>query len=250
MELIEGTDLVAESSSVRRRRIRAKSSLTLGLIGWLIIGSALNAIIFGSFPLKLGTVEWQLNLIGALLSSGFSFLVGATLIVVAQLLNPKDSTLQSWQLSMSRLSAWFAILLILIIPVQYFLGSRALKNIEISAAKAIEALNTFSNKIAASNSELEMRAYVASLPNPPPLPARFDADFPVIKQRAVENIKYQINAVKTNAQSRKSEAFQLFMKEAIRNSSQAILMAAAFSTLANLSSKSENLVTRLFYELL
>jgi hypothetical protein len=36
-------------------------------------------------------------LIGTLLSSGFSFLVGATLIVVAQLLNPKDSTLQSWQ---------------------------------------------------------------------------------------------------------------------------------------------------------
>jgi len=54
-------------------------------------------MIFASFPLKLASVEWQLNLIGTLLSSGFSFLVGATLIVVAQLLNPKDSTLQSWQ---------------------------------------------------------------------------------------------------------------------------------------------------------
>jgi len=62
-------------------------------------------MIFGSFPQKLASVEWQLNLIGALLSSGFSFLVGATLIVVVQLLNPKDSTLQSWHAALSQRTA-------------------------------------------------------------------------------------------------------------------------------------------------
>jgi hypothetical protein len=62
-------------------------------------------MIFGSFPQKLASVEWQLNLIGALLSSGFSFLVGATLIVGAQLLNPKDSTLQSWRAALSQRTA-------------------------------------------------------------------------------------------------------------------------------------------------
>ena len=59
-------------------------------------------MIFGSFPQKLASVEWQLNLIGALLASGFSFLVGATQIVVAQLLNPNDSTLQSWHAALSQ----------------------------------------------------------------------------------------------------------------------------------------------------
>jgi hypothetical protein len=42
----------------------------------------------------------------------------------------------------------------------------------------------------------------------------------------------------------------VFLKEAIRNTSQAILMAAAFSALANLSGKSGNAVTKFFYELL
>jgi hypothetical protein len=62
-------------------------------------------MIFGSFPQKLASVEWQLNLIGALLSSGFSFLVGATLIVVAQHLNLKDSTFQSRHAALSQRTA-------------------------------------------------------------------------------------------------------------------------------------------------
>ena len=165
MELTEELELMAESDSVRRRRIRSKSSFTLALLGWLIVGSALNSIVFASFPLRIATVEWQLNLIGSILSSSFNILIGSTLIIVAQLFNTKEKTLQKWQLIVSRFAAWLAVLLIVLIPLQFFLGSRALKQQAIPAAEAVTKLKGIVKGISNVNSETELRAYVASLPN-------------------------------------------------------------------------------------
>ena len=72
----------------------------------------------------------------------------------------------------------------------------------------------------------------------------------MIKERAIENIKAQINAAQNSIEIQKSQALQVFLKEAIRNTAQAILMAAAFSALANLSSSTNNAVTRFFCSLL
>jgi hypothetical protein len=72
----------------------------------------------------------------------------------------------------------------------------------------------------------------------------------VIQQRAIENITAQINTAQNNLETQKSQALQVFLKEAIRNTAQAILMAAAFSALANLSIGTNNAVTRFFCSLL
>jgi hypothetical protein len=246
----EQIELINESHAARRLRLWSKTSFTLAVLGWLIIGSALNTIIFNSFPLNLSTPEWYLSLIAALISSGFPFLVGAVLIALALLFNPKENILQKWQLMVIRLSGLFAILMVLVIPLQFFLGSRALNGQTSRAFEAINNLKTIATRISAVNSEPELRVYVASLPNAPALPAKFDAAFPVIKQRAIENIKAQINAAQNNLEIQKSQALQVFLKEAIRNTAQAILMAAAFSALANLSSGNKNAVTRFFCSLL
>jgi hypothetical protein len=172
------------------------------------------------------------------------------LIALALLFNPKENILQKWQLMVIRLSGLFAIVMVLVIPLQFFLGSRALNGQTIRAFEAINNLKGIVTRISAINSEPELRVYVASLPNAPALPAKFDAAFPVIKQRAIENIKAQINAAQNNLEIQKSQALQVFLKEAIRNTAQAILMAAAFSALANLSSGTNNVVTRFFCSLL
>jgi len=250
MELTEELELMAETDSVRRRRIRSKSSFTLALLGWLIVGSALNSIIFTSFPLRIATVEWQLNLIGSILSSSFNILIGSTLIIVAQLFNTKEKILQKWQLTVSRFAAWLAVLLIVIIPLQFLLGSIALRQQTIPVTETVNKLKVIVKGISNVNSEAELRAYVASLPNPPALPSKFDAAFPVIKDRAIQNINAQINATLNNAELQKSQALQVFLKEAVRNTAQAILMATAFSILANLYGRATNIVTRFIYSLI
>jgi hypothetical protein len=221
-------------------------SFILALLGWLIVGSTLNLIIFGSFPLKLATSEWQLSLIGALLSSSLALLIGTAMVVFARLLNIEDRTLQNWQLLAGRFAALLAVLLVLIIPFQFFLGSRLLKKQTSVSVDAVSNLQGIIKGISAVNSEAQLRAYVGSLPNPPSLPAKFDAPFPVIKARAIENIKAQINAINNSSELQKTEAFQIFLKEAIRNTAQAILMAAAFSLLASASGKSTNKIIRFF----
>jgi hypothetical protein len=250
MELTEELESLVVSDSVRRRTIRTKSSFTLALMGWIVIGSALNAIIFSSFPLRLAAVDWQLNLIGSILSSTFNILIGSTLIIVAQLFNTKERKLQQWQHMVSRFAAWFAVLLVLVIPLQFLLGSIALRNQSIPATEAIKNLKGIVNEISAVNSEAELRSYLASLPNPPTLPSQFDAPFPVVKQRAIANINAQINATTNNFDTRKSQSLQIFLKEAVRNTAQAILMATAFSILANLSSRSTNAISRFIYSLI
>jgi hypothetical protein len=235
-----------ESDSDRRKRLWSKTSFAIAVLGWIIIGSTLNSVVFSSFPVKLLQPEWQLALIGTLLSSSVILLVGAVLVAIALLFNASDTVLQRWQLTVCRLASWFSVLLILVIPLQFFLGSRALNNQTTGTFEAINSLKGIVKGVNAVNSEPELRAYVASLPNPPALPPKFDAPFAVIKQRAIDNIQAQINGAGNNIEIQKSLAIQLFLKEAIRNTAQAILMAAAFSVFANLSSKARNSVTRFF----
>jgi hypothetical protein len=242
----EEIEFFAESDPDKRKRLWVKASFVIAILGWIIIGSTLNSIIFSAFPIKIASPEWQLSLIGTLLSTSVILLVGTSFVVLSLLFNSRDATLQQWQRVACRLAAWLSVLLVLVIPLQFFLGSKALSNQTIGIYEAINNLKGIEKGLNAINSEPELRAYVASLPNPPELPAKFDAPFAVIKQRAIDNIQSQINAGTNNIEIQKSQGLQLFLKESIRNTAQAILMAAAFSAIANLSSKTKNLVTRFF----
>ena len=246
MELKEEFERLAESDFVKRRNIRSKSSFALALLGWLIIGSALNSVIFASLPLKVAAVDWQLNLIGSLLSASFNFLIGATLIIITQLFNTKERILQNWQILVSRLAALFTILLLLFIPLQFALGSRALRQQSIPITQEINKLKGVVDKISGMNSEPELRAFLTSLPNTPApaLPDKFNAPFPVIKKRAIDNLKASINLATNNADLQKTQRTKTFLKEAARNTAQAILMASAFSILANLNPRASNVFTR------
>jgi len=249
MPAVEELDLIYEPDSERRSRLNGKTAVTIAMIGWLLIAFNLNAIIFSSFPLKLATPEWQLNLIAALITASPSLLIGATLVALALVFDHSAQILKDWNLTLARAASWFAVVLVLLIPLQFFLGYRVLKNRTNSSTEAINKLKTIVKGISAVNSEAELRAYVASLPNAPTLPAKFDAAFPVIKERAIDNIKAQINAGSENTALQQSESLQVFLKEAIRNTSLAILMAAAFSALAGLHSRSTNAIARFFQSL-
>jgi hypothetical protein len=239
-----------DSDSAGRNRLKAKTALTIATIGWLMIGFSLNTIIFNSFPLRIATPEWQLNLIASLLSSSTFLLIGATLITLALVFNPEERILKDWNLTAARSASLFAIVLLLIIPLQFYLGSISLRKQTNSALESINRLKTTVAAIKSLNSEAELRQYAASLPNPPTLPAKFDANFPVIKERAIAYIQAQVNGATENLNSRQIEATQIFLKEAIRNTAQAILLSAAFSALASLNPRSRNAITKVFAKLM
>jgi len=250
MPAAEDINLDNELDTEGRSRTKTKIARAIALVGWLVIGFNLNSILFNSFPLKFTVPEWQLDFITRLLSISTSLLFGATLITLSQAFNTREKILKGWYRTMTRLASLFAVVLLLSIPLQFYIGSRALKNQTISTYEAINKLKSIVKGISAANSEADFRLFVGSLPNQPNLPAVFDAPFPIIKQRSIENMQSRINAATNNIEIQKSQALQVFLKEAIRNTAQSILMAAAFSVLAGLNPKSANVVTRIFDKLL
>jgi hypothetical protein len=243
---IEDAENVIPTESSKISRLRIKFSHVIAIAGLIVVASTINSVIFSVLPVLLQSPEWQLSLIGTFLSSAIPLLIGSVLICLGSALNHRDKRLENWRNFITAFAAVFSIVLVVILPLQYYCGKRVLDLQATQGLDEINQLNTIKNGLQAVSSELELRSFVASLPNAPALPATFDLPLPALKAKAIESVQSRINLRSNNLEARKSLALQAFLKEAIRNTIQAILMAVAFSSLASLSPKSMNLVTRFF----
>ena len=243
---IEETENVIPTESSKISRLRIKFSHVIAIAGLIVVASTINSVIFSVLPVLLQSPEWQLSLIGTFLSSAIPLLIGSVLVCLGSALNHRDKRLENWRNFITAFAAVFSIVLVVILPLQYYCGKRVLDLQATQGLDEINQLNTIKKGLQAVSSEPELRSFVASLPNAPALPATFDLPLPALKAKAIESVQSRINLRSNNLEARKSLALQAFLKEAIRNTIQAILMAVAFSSLASLSPKSMNLVTRFF----
>lgn len=245
-ENIEDIHDLSQANSSKIPRLWIELSHVIAIAGWVVIASTINSMIFSALPVLLSSPEWQLSLIGTFLSSSVPLLIGSVLVCLGSALNHRDNRLKRWRNSITAFAAAFSIVLVVILPLQFYCGKRVLDRQAMQGLDEINQLKTITKGLRAVSSELELRSFVASLPNAPELPAKFDLPLPVLKAKAIESVQSRINLQSNNLVARKSQALQAFLKEAVRNTAQLILMAAAFSSLASLSSRSMNLVTRFF----
>ena len=124
------------------------------------------------------------------------------------------------------------MLLLLIIPFQFYAGNRASGVVQAAENQSIQLIKKIIQGVRASKDQAELRQFLASLPSPPPVPARFEAPFPVIKQRLLTNFDSRLNAVNYQAGVLRAQRLEKFIADATRNSVQALLMAIAFSGIA------------------
>lgn len=209
----------------------------------MLIGSAMNSIFFSSLPLKLITPEWQLQLISAILTNSSFLLVGSLLICGAVLLNSESSILNERSNLLRRLAGWFSILLLLIVPIQLYSGIKALNALQATENQGLEQLRKVIQGLKATASELEMRGYLAGLPNPPQLPTSFDAPFPVVKKRALANLNARLNTGINQVDEQQKQRWESFIGDVARNSVQALLMAVAFNGIAQSRYRNPTLLT-------
>ena len=221
------------------------ASRWVALVGWVLVGAALNGVLFSSLPVKLIDPAWQLVVISAILSAGGFVLLGSLLVCGAHLLNPRSNLLQK-RLNIVRIGAgWFTVLLLLIIPFQFYAGYRANGVVQETENQSIQLFNKVIKGVTASGDEAELRSFLASLPTPPPVPARFDAPFPVIKQRLLTNFSSQLNAATYQSGILNSKRFETFIAEASRNAVHAFLLAIGFAGIAEHSGPLFGLFIRL-----
>jgi hypothetical protein len=205
------------------------------LVGWILIGGSLSGLLFVALPVRLIDPAWQLQLISALLASTVFLLIGSLLVCGAAWLNTKSRTLQQRSDLVRRVAGWFAVLLLVLIPYQFYAGYRANGVVQETENQGIQLIRKIIQGVTATNDEAELRGFLASLPTPPPIPAKFDAPFPVIKQRLLTNFNSQLNAANYQAGELRRQRIERFIAEATRNSVQAFLMAIAFTGIADTS---------------
>jgi hypothetical protein len=225
-----GDDILHKGMPLDRTLIR--SARWFWLAGWALIGSALNTILFSALPLKLAESAWQLKMIGQTLSSSTFLLIGVLLVCCARTLNPSDTSLRSRADLLRVLAGWFAILLILFIPLQLYAGIRALRQLEATEDQALSELRKTILIVKSTTTEDELRSYLASLPDQPPLPARFDAPFQIVKERGLATLSANLNAATNRSELQRSQRWQTFIAEATRNAVHALLMAIGFNGFA------------------
>jgi hypothetical protein len=126
------------------------------------------------------------------------------------------------------MARWWGILLLLTIPLQIYAGITTIDRQEASADKNIAQIRRIRETFKLANDESQLRSVVASLSNPPTLPPKFDAPFPVVKDRVLTNLTARLNAAVNERSHVNPQRWQSFIADAIRNAIQAALLGTAF----------------------
>jgi len=213
-------------------RLGKDGSLYLALGGWTVILAAVTPLLFAIFPLNLGQPVWQLNTISSLLGAATNILIGSLLISLARIFNPEDSQLKKNTAFIRKLAGLLAVLMLILIPFSLFAGYRAIKANEAASRISLKEWKKQLRAVQSLASEADMRSWAASLPEPPLLPAVFEAPFPVIKNRMIDNLTGKVNSVQNQIEENFRGQWFRFLTEFTRNSIQALLMALAFSALS------------------
>lgn len=200
----------------------------------ILLASTFVSFSFSILPIKLGDPTWQLRAIAGALTSSPIILIAGLFLLVASAVDRQNRSLNQYMADYIRFASFWSIILLLLIPIQIFVGFKALKQQTEPIANIVTDLKRYSSGIRASNNEAELRQYLASIPNGPKLPERFNLPYETVKQRVLTNLQAKINTANSDIESQKRSSTQAFALEALRNSIQAILMFLAFSKIKKL----------------
>ncbi|MEB3316831.1 MAG: hypothetical protein VKO39_01620 [Cyanobacteriota bacterium] len=225
------SETVSEADLVKERRLkeRADAARFTYWTGVTLIGVFIVPLI-NLAPVRVTEPVWQLNLITLLMSNGVWALIGAVLICLARVIHYNDRMIRSRALLLRNLASWVAIGWLLLIPLQVFLSVRLINNLGGREIGEIQNVQRVSRLVSSANTEGELRAAMAQMPNQPPLP-RLIVPLEVAKTNILSQMQRNINAAKNRQELRISERWQTWLKESLRNAAQCSLLALGFLAL-------------------
>ncbi|MFN9644450.1 MAG: hypothetical protein ACK6BG_04865 [Cyanobacteriota bacterium] len=221
-------DSINEAELVKERRSKERGDAARFTFwaGAILIGIFLLPLI-NLAPARFSDPTWQLNLITLLMANGVWALLGALLICLSRLLNQGDRMIRNRSFFVRNLSSWIALGWLLLIPLQLFLSVRLVNSLTGSEINEIQNVQRISRLVSSANTEDDLRAALAQIPNQQPLP-RLNVPLEVARSNILGQLQRNINAAKNRQEQRTSQRWQTWLKEAFRNSIQCGLLAAGF----------------------
>jgi hypothetical protein len=222
-----GSNVLEEE--VRRENLKktwADGARYIHWVGLAFVASFLTSL-FNALPPRFAEPTWQLNLITLMLNGGMGALLGALLISVAQLFNVGDRQVQNRALLVRTLASWVALGWLLLIPLQLFLGVRLINTQAGQEIAQIENLKGITRAVRNATTEQELRAAMAKVPNTPPLPS-LTVPLEVAKANLLSQFQKNISTFENRQEQESSNRWQTWLKEALRNSLQCLVLATGF----------------------
>jgi cytochrome b561 len=209
-----------------RSRKMADGARFIHWVGIALLGTFLVNLLNG-IPPRFSDPSWQLNLLTLLISNGGVALLGTLLVCLARLFNLNDPQIQTRTLLVRKLATWVALGWLLLIPLQLFLGVRIVNDQAGREIEQIQLSKRVSAEVKKATTEDQVRKAVSQLPNTTPLP-RFTVPLAEAKANLLEQIDRNTNVLTTRHLQISSNRWQTFIKEAIRNCLQCVLLWLGF----------------------
>jgi len=220
-------------NSVRTYKQQQELTKLLSLLGIVSIGTGINSFLFSSFPWKILDPAWQLNLISSLLSSAPFLLFGFLLIYLARFYNKHDQRVKAQIVFVSKASSIISIVFLILIPLQFVSAHQLIKKTQAQDAALLTTWRKSIRAIESTKSEEDFRIIVSNLDGSDRLPAVFDAPFPIVKERALTNLRSRFNLLKNRSDDNVPTMWQNFLGNAARNILQMLLLHFGFRQIAN-----------------
>ena len=236
----------------QKNRLKPLTARSLAVGGLALMAVSLNSLLFALVPLQLTSPDWLLKVINALLANSLQLLVGILMLLVARVFNGRDLKLAKRVAGIEAAARWWGILLLLSIPLQIYAGTTSIEQREASENTNVMQLRQMLEMIKTAKDESQLRQAAAGNPSLPNLPSlsmllrspnlpnlapKFEAPFPVAKERIIANLNSKLDAALNEGLRLNPERWQSFIADAIRNGIQASLLATAFLRITKYQNK-------------
>lgn len=198
---------------------------------WCLYGLFLVNLIGLSLPVRLLAPQWQLLVIGNLLSTAPFALLGTCCLVLASNQHPSEEALLQGR---RRLLARLASLgFVLIIPLQISASWRVAGLAEVPSNRLIGTLRAAKREIQTSRTRAELNAALGKLPGAPQVPERVALSLATIQTSAVNRLHQDLELQLSQQRQRLSNRRWTDATTILRSSIAALLYALFFTTAAH-----------------
>ena len=199
-------------------------------IGWALIGSGLNTILFSLLIYK-DQVDLVLALASSILTAATPFLLGCVLICCSLVMNPSDSRHRNHANLVRACCRWYAFVLIAFVPIQFIVGAQAVSKVSSENLRSLEQRKWVIQNLKAAENEKQFRNFISNLPDRPQIPEKFEDSYVAIRTRVVKSLMRQYRLIEISIQRNNELREKRFFVEIFKNSVQSFLIAAGLWSL-------------------
>ncbi len=231
------------SPSFSEREHSIELSLVFQQIGFGLIGLFVAFLLKLLLPVALLQPAWQLQLANALRTTAIFPLLGAVLLLLAQLLRSQSRSLAGQVLWVRRLAFFAALGFLLLIPLQTSAGIKLLGAGNSGELRALRQVKAVAEEIRLANSEASLKLAISHLPGAPAeIQGTFTKPLDQVRSVVLDQLQPQIERVDNRLAELRKLRLQGGLLGWITDGLTALALAACFAAIGQINSDGSSLL--------